>query len=147
MSFFTSGFPAHPDRGVYLAGSVRPRIGPSTILVVDHDAAVRDALSLTLSASGFGVLTFPLAGALLGVLPIKRACCLLVEFDLIDMSGTALLDCMNERGFSLPAVLMSARLRPLVFKGTRPANVAVILQKPFGQEALLRCLRYALGKG
>jgi len=127
-------------------GSIRQPIEPPTVLVVDHDEAVRDSLSRTLHSGGFSVLAYGSAKELLGKASIKRDSCLLIEHDLKDMTGIELLARINARLIERPAIIMSARLRPLILEDPRPPSVVAILQKPFGRDALLRCLWHALGR-
>ena len=145
MPYSTHAPPNQATKSLHLADTHRPRFRRGTILIVDHDAAVRDALSFTLGAGGFGVRAFSSASALLSAGSLERDDCLLVEFDLEDMTGIELLTRLNARQVNLPAIIMSARLRPLVLEGPRPPQIAAILQKPFGQEALFRSLMLALG--
>ncbi|MDH3661443.1 MAG: response regulator [Alphaproteobacteria bacterium] len=130
---------------LHLSEQVGSGIKAATIFVVDHDAAVRDALSVTLRSSGFGVRTFGSAGDLLDTLPVTQEGCLLIEFDLQDMTGTDLIVRLHRERIALPAVIMSARLRLPVFERPYPSAITAILQKPFGQDELLQCLRRALG--
>lgn len=146
MPHFVHDPPDQAHAALHLTDAHRPRLQRGTILVVDHDAAVRDALSFTLNAGGYGVRAFGSAGALLRASSIEQDGCLLVEFDLQDMTGIELLARLNTRQVDLPAIIMSARLRPLVLDGPRSPHVAAILQKPFGQDALFRSLQRALGK-
>lgn len=121
----------------------RPDLATARIIIVDHDAAVRDALSLTLRASGFEVLTYRSGGTLLTTRSFEDHACLLIEFDLEDMTGIELLGCLQTQGIALPGIIMSGRLRPLVLDPPKPRNLVTILQKPFGIDALLAGLRQA----
>ncbi len=145
MPYFTHDPPGQTRSALHLADAHHQRLRRGTILIVDHDAAVRDALSFTLNAGGFGVRAFGSAGALLRADAIERDGCLLVEFDLEDMTGIELLAHLNAQQVNLPAIIMSARLRPLVIEEPKPRHVAAILQKPFGQDVLFRSLKQALG--
>lgn len=126
-----------------LAGSTTPSVGKQTVFVIDHDLAVRDSLSLILRFSGFDVLTFESGAQFIQSLPLARKGCLLVEFDLRDMTGLALIDRLIAERLDLPAIIMSARLRLPVARNRLPADVP-ILQKPFGQDQLLEVLKRAL---
>lgn len=106
---------------------------------------MRDALSVTLRASGFSVAAYDSAGKFLGTLPVRQRGCLLIEFDLLDMTGAELVDRLHGQRNELPAIIMSARLRLPAFQTLRPTAVTTILQKPFGQDELLRSVRGALG--
>ena len=114
------------------------------IHVVDHDAAVRDALSVTLKASGFAVRTYDRTAAFLKALPLKPGGCVLMELDLDDMSAAGLLIELSDGGIMLPVVLMSARLRKPEINGPELTRIDDILQKPFGREELLACLHRML---
>jgi FixJ family two-component response regulator len=116
-----------------------------TVVIVDQDAAVRDALSITLCASGFRVLLFESGSQLLSKRPLPERGCLLVEFDLKDIKGTDLIARLFAEQIELPAVIMSARLRWPFLNERLPSGIVTILQKPFGRDELLESLRLALG--
>ncbi len=119
---------------------------PPTVFVVDHDAAVRDSLSVTLTFSGLDVCSFSSGGAFIQSLPLKRDGCLLVEFDLKDMTGIELIARLSAERVTIPIVIMSARLRLPISKHDLPKDI-VILQKPFGRDQLLDVLQQAFAKG
>lgn len=132
-------------RALYLAHSAVSVATTPTVFVVDHDAAVRDALSVSLHASGFGVLAFGSASHFLKSRPLNRKACLLVELDLKDMAGTDLITHLIAEQAMLPTILMSARLRWPVFQNPLPSDTVTVLQKPFGQTELLKSIRLAIG--
>lgn len=131
------------DPALLLAGSARSDIDKPTVYVVDHDLAVRDSLSLILRFSGFDVLTYPSGERFIKSLPVSRKGCLLVEFDLEDMTGPALIERLTREHCALPAIVMSARLRLPASRIRLPSHVP-ILQKPFGQDQLLEVIRHAM---
>ncbi|MGH1483653.1 MAG: response regulator transcription factor [Geminicoccales bacterium] len=135
----------HPIAGsaLHLAHSARAGSRALTVFIIDHDAAVRDALSISLRTSGFDVLSFSSAGHFLETRPRTRKGCLLVDFDLEDMRGTDLIARLAAERVMLPAIIMSASLRPRILKEPPPSGIVTILQKPFGRDALLTSLRRA----
>ncbi len=137
--------PIQADSKLCLAEQRRLMTKPPTIFVVDHDAAVRDSLSVTLTFSGFKVRGFQSGSAFLQSLPLREDGCLLVEFDLEDMTGMELIARLSDDHVSIPIVIMSARLRLPFPKTEFPKNVA-ILQKPFGRDELLNVLQHALAR-
>lgn len=137
-------FSARADPALYVARPADPE-ARSAIFVIDHDAAVRDALSVILRAHGYAVSTFGSAGEFLDMRPAGRQGCILVEFDLADMSGTALIARLRAQRIHLPTIIMSARLRLPIAEDRLPPGVAALLQKPFGQDELLHGLERALG--
>ncbi|MEM9627536.1 MAG: response regulator [Pseudomonadota bacterium] len=116
-----------------------------TVFIIDHDAAVRDALTISLRTHGFGVLSFRSAESFLDFGAWHQNGCLLVELDLSKMSGTDLIAGLATRHVNLPAIIMSARLRRPFPDHQLPSGVVSILQKPFGQGELLTSLRLAFG--
>ena len=126
---------------LHLSNPAGSRTTPTTIFVIDHDAAVRDALTVTLHSTGFSVITFASAQEFLDSLPVTEKGCLLIEFDLEDMTGADLITRLADKRVDLPTIIMSARLRLPVLADPYPSRIAAILQKPFGQSELLQCLQ------
>ncbi|MGI9449693.1 MAG: response regulator transcription factor [Geminicoccaceae bacterium] len=118
----------------------------ATVFIIDQDLAVRDALSVSLRASGFDVLAYGSAGDFLGMMPASRRGCLLIEFDLVDMTGVELVARLAAQRIEVPAIIMSARLRMPLLGQSCPAGISAILQKPFGQDEMLKCLDRVLGR-
>ena len=58
ITFSTRDPPDPIDRTLHLAATTKDRFEAATIFVVDHDDAVRDALSLTLRSRGFDVQAY-----------------------------------------------------------------------------------------
>lgn len=142
MPAFNSEHPAT----VCFARPIKPVIAMPTVFVIDHDAAVRDALSISLHMRGFRVLSFGKAGDFLKTRPLRRNGCLLVEFDLEDMTGTDLVAHLVTKHIELPTIIMSARLRKPPFVDPLPRGIVGFLQKPFGQDEILTKLRLAIGR-
>ncbi len=137
----------HPFIGSTLFVASPTKVTPQapTVLIIDHDAAVRDALSVLLRTSGFGVLSFESAGHFLDARPRVQRGCLLIEFDLKDMKATELIARLSAERLELPAIIMSARLHNPFLKHPLPQGVTAVLQKPFGRDELIKNLRLTIG--
>jgi len=131
---------------VTLSGKTKCGSNRMTVHVIDHDAAVRDALSVTLQASHFEVRTYRSAGDFLAALPITQQGCVLIELDLTDMNTVDLIKTIGDSEMNLPIILMTARLRKPELSSPEPIRIDGILQKPFGRDELLACLEYSLRK-
>jgi FixJ family two-component response regulator len=116
----------------------------STVFVVDDDDAVRDALALTLVASGFAVAPFRSAREFINGYRSGGRACLIVELDLPEIDGLALLRMLPNAGIDLPVIMTSRRLRLRRLPDGLAAWVG-ILEKPFGRDELLRLIEAALG--
>jgi FixJ family two-component response regulator len=116
----------------------------TTVFVVDDDDAVRDALATTLVASGFAVAPFGSAREFVDGYRRTHPACLIVELDLPDIDGLALLRMLPDAGIDLPVIMTTRRLR----RRRLPDGLAPwvgILEKPFGREELLCLVHAALG--
>jgi two-component system response regulator FixJ len=128
-------------RGRRLPSSASPAGRRRRIVhVVERDPAVIDALAQSLAGGDLEVITYLSGGVLLDAVTILRPGCLLVEFDLPDMSLSELLHRLRDRRIALPTVVMTARLRDPLPRHGRPAEIAGLLQKPFGRAALLAAI-------
>jgi FixJ family two-component response regulator len=115
----------------------------STVFVVDDDDAVRDALATTLAAAGFAVAPFRSARACIDGDRGGGPACLIVELDLPEIDGLALLRMLPDAGIDLPVIMTSRRLRRRRLPDGLAAWVGM-LEKPFGREELLRLIEAAL---
>lgn len=115
------------------------------IYIVEDDEAVRDALTVLLDSIGYTVAAFASARAFLEAYRPGRHGCLLVDLDLPDMDGPELVGILIARQITLPAVLMSGRMRRLRLENQLPLGIVAILEKPFGDGELLQRIELALG--
>jgi FixJ family two-component response regulator len=72
------------------------------VFVVDDDDAIRDAPTATLAAAGFAVAAFGSVRQFLDGFCAASPACLIVELDLPEIDGLALLR-MPDAGIDLPA--------------------------------------------
>jgi FixJ family two-component response regulator len=115
----------------------------SAVFVVDDDEAVRDALATTLAAAGFAVAPFRSASEFIDGYRSGGPACLIVELDLPEIDGLALLRMLPDAGIDLPVIVTSRRLRLRRLPDGLAAWVG-ILEKPFGRDELLRLIDAAL---
>ncbi|MDX1540782.1 MAG: hypothetical protein R3349_05210, partial [Geminicoccaceae bacterium] len=122
-----------PAAGGTSAGSPehsRSRVS-ATVVLLDPDAAVRDAVAAALVAHGTEVRTFAQAAAFEpGALP-SGPLCLVVDRGLPPAGGLAVVRELRAQGIGPAAVLMSDRLDPAL-----EGEVEQLL-KPFGQDELV----------
>lgn len=144
MSFTSAQHPL--ELAAHLARLVEPETAKPTIFVVDHDAAVRDALSISLVGYGYATRTYSSGKEFLRALHPSHRGCLLIEFDLQDMKATDLVASLVTKRIELPAIVMSVRLRKPALADRLPTGIVDFLQKPFGQDEMLARLHRAMGK-
>lgn len=117
------------------------------VFVVDGDAAVCDALTVLLRALGYQVAAFRSVWDFLFALCPTHRGCLVVDLDLPELDGPALVRVVIERQMHLPAVLMTGRLHNRRLARHPPPGVVAILEKPFGPEELVAVVEAALDRG
>lgn len=118
------------------------------IIIVDDDEAVRRALTLLLSAYGWTVAAFASPTALLAEgLPGHGPACIVVDQDMPDMTGIALISTLRRAGHDLPAILVSGGVdgRRQVERAAAALPCTVFLRKPIDADQLLGCISRCLG--
>jgi len=122
---------------------LNPAPAQPVVLVVDADSAVRSALKFSLEVEGFKVYEFRDAAALLAEHDLPANSCLVVESNLPDMSGLALVAQLRGKRHALPAILTSTHPNDLLKSRANAAGVKVI-EKPLLNEDLIEAIRNAL---
>jgi two-component system response regulator FixJ len=113
----------------------------TTIHVINHDPAVRDSLKLLLELCGHRVEAYGSGECYLLDPAPPRAIgrhCILLDLDMPGMGGFEMLEALRGQGSASPVIVITGR-----GNGVRPrieAAGAALLEKPFGQSALLACI-------
>jgi len=79
-----------------------------TVFVVDDDEGMRLSLQRLLETAGLKVETFPDAASFLTTCNPERPGCLLLDIAMPGINGLDLQVILNERGISLPVIIMTA---------------------------------------
>ncbi len=121
--------------------------GDETLLLVEDDEGVREALASTLRTMGYRVTTAEDGVAGLAALETLADDVHLVISDTVmpRMGGVELAQAVAERHPNLPFLLLSGYAKDAVFKNKPRPDHLEFLQKPFGVDTLLRTLRQILG--
>jgi FixJ family two-component response regulator len=121
--------------------------GPSRgeIFVVDDDPAVRDTLSLVLSAAGYQVICFADGAALLSVARTRTPACILLDVHIPGKSGLDILKELHGEDYPAPIFMVSGQ-------GDIPMAVSAIkngaldfIEKPFRGSEIVGRLDEAIG--
>ncbi len=94
----------------------------STIIVVDEDASLRHSLRFSLAAEGFAVRTYATASELLGAADLPDRGCLVVDYNLRDMTGLDLVARLRTRDIGLPAILITTNPSGIVRRRAEQAG-------------------------
>jgi len=108
-----------------------------SVLVIEDDDGMREAIESLLGAAGFETVAYASAEALLAGQAIEDATCVISDLKLPAMSGLELLAALRARGAQAPVILITAHDAPSVREDAARCGVAAFLAKPFQGTALL----------
>lgn len=114
-----------------------------SILLVEDDPAVVNALTFSLELEGFEVRAYANGETLLASLPLPAAGCLVLDYNLPGMDGLNLLERLRASNVELPAILITTNPRGALRAQAALAG-AEIIEKPLLTDALRDSVRCAL---
>ncbi|WP_426206922.1 sigma-54-dependent transcriptional regulator [Pseudomonas sp. TWP3-1] len=118
----------------------------NSVMVVDDESSIRNAVEQWLSLSGFEVQLFSRAEECLAALPAHFAGVIVSDVRMPGLSGLALLAEVQRRDADLPVILLTGHGDvPMAVEAMRDGAYD-FLEKPFSPETLLGSLRRALDK-
>ena len=116
----------------------------ASVIVVDDDDLVREAICAVLEDDGRVVETYPSCEAFLEGFHSDRPACLLIDAYLPAMSGLELLEKLHVDGPSLPAIMITGNADvPMAVKAMK-AGALDFIEKPIGREELFASIERAL---
>lgn len=110
------------------------------IVLVEDDAAVRDAVRFSLEAEGFAVETRDSAESLLAAEIPAATACLIVDFNLGGMSGIEAVEELRRRGVHSPVIMMTT-VPPLILKEWVARTHTALIEKPLLDDVLIGAIR------
>ena len=115
-----------------------------TVLIVDDDDSMREAIERLLNVAGFDTAAYTSAEALLAGGAVERALCIISDIKLPSMSGLDLLTELGVRGARPPVIVTTAYDAPGVRDEAERRGAAAYFAKPFlGTELLAAIDRVA----
>lgn len=124
------------------ANGSRPAVqGEADVFVVDDDPAVRDALSVILTAEGFAVRGFADGRSLVEALRDHRPRCVLLDVNMPGRSGLDVLRAMRDERIEVPVCVMSGQADiPMAVDAMR-CGARDFIEKPVDTSRLVETLR------
>jgi FixJ family two-component response regulator len=108
---------------------------PDVILLVDDDAAVRNALKFSLEMEGFSVRLYPTPEALLAESNLPAVGCLVIAYRMPEIDGLELVERLRNRGVALPVLLISGRVTRSLRDRASGLGIRDVLEKPLSDLA------------
>lgn len=114
------------------------------VIVIEDDPAVRNSLKFALEIEGYAVCIYPDGNRLLEHATLPRGDCLVVDFNLPDMTGLEVISQLRNRGVTVPAILITSTPNRKLLD--RAALVgARVVEKPLLGDALIESIRDITG--
>jgi FixJ family two-component response regulator len=115
-----------------------------TVIVVDDDAAVRNALKFALELEGLNVRTYGSGLEMLAEGVPALDGCLVVDQYMPEMTGIELVDLVHERYPDVRAILITASASEGLRLSAALSGIRRVLEKPLEDGALLEAIQCAL---
>lgn len=121
--------------------------GRGTIWVVDDDDAMRDSLAMLLRAAGHEVERCDSAQAFLDRWQPGSGGCAILDIRMPGMDGLELQRALQDMDAAMPVIFITGHGDVPMAVEAMQRGAAHFLQKPFGDEELLRALERVLATG
>ena len=137
-----SGFP-YPKWGA--AGAHMNELAGLSIVIVDDDEPVRQALVLLAQTFNWIAIAYSSGESFLQALPTLNVQCVLLDLELEGMSGIDVLETLAMNECTIPVLVMTAQLQGHA-SASRVARTRArgILWKPFSDTELLKSVQLAV---
>ena len=122
-----------------------PNNGP-IVAIVDDDKAVGNAIEVLMRSIGLVAQAFSSGEEFLRSPELSRTGCLVVDFNMPNMSGLDLCDNLSLLGVEIPTVLITAYPSDDSRARALRAGIICYLSKPFVESDLLNCVQTALDR-
>jgi FixJ family two-component response regulator len=122
-----------------------PNTGP-IVAIVDDDEAVGNSIEVLLRSIGLVAHAFSSGDEFLRSSELDRTACLVVDFDMPNMTGLDLHKNLSGLGKAIPTVMITAYPSDDIRARALQAGVIRYLTKPFDESELLDCIHAALDR-
>jgi FixJ family two-component response regulator len=116
------------------------------VVIVDDDAAVRDALSVLLEMEGLRVKTFETGEAFLSEAKNLKPCCVLMDVHMPGRSGLDILDALGGAAYHAPVVMISGQGDVPMAVYAMKHGAFDFIEKPFDAPVVLARVKEAMAR-
>jgi two-component system response regulator FixJ len=116
------------------------------VFVIDDDPGLRGALQFALEMEGFAVSAYGSGAECLAETTLPECGCLVVDFNLPDMTGLELIDSLRSRAVQLPAILITSQPSQRLLRRAAEAGLPIV-EKPLLGDGLLEAIRNSVAAG
>lgn len=116
----------------------------TTVLLIDDDADVLEAVARLLRSAGWQTLSFGSAQDFLAAPPFSGIGCIVLDISMPGMTGPQLHDWMREHDITLPVIYLSGQCDVPTSVQAMKCGALDVLQKPADAEVLLQAISAAV---
>ena len=116
------------------------------ISIIDDDTSMRDMLVSLVRSFGYDARAFASAEEFLAADDFEKFTCTITDIHMPGMNGFELKERLDQLNESMPVIMITARTEAHVEDRALSSGAICFLHKPFEAEALVGCLRKALGQ-
>lgn len=117
----------------------------TAIAIIDDDPPALKAVGLLLSQCGYRVQLFTSGESFLSVAAKSEAKCLIVDVQLVDISGIELVRQLQDTGYRFPVIFITGSADSTFEAQARALDCVAYLRKPVHLDDLLGAIAKALG--
>ena len=110
------------------------------VMIVNDDAAMRDAMQFALHLEGAEVCLHETGDGLLSDPSLSASACLVLKYHLPEMDGLEVLRRVRAMGLAMPAILLTSNATPALRAKAAAAGVWLVLEKPIMDGALVNAV-------
>jgi DNA-binding response OmpR family regulator len=112
----------------------------NTILIVDDDVSYVELLQILLEEEGFEVVTAFRGRKALNIMLDKKIDLVLLDYQMPEMDGFEVLDCMNNNGYEtkIPVIMISANYDNDIYDSAFKKGVKYFIHKPLSWDVLIK---------
>ena len=136
--------PAQRSRTLVRTSELAVQNEPRLIAIVDDDDSVREGTKSLIRSMGLAAEAFSSGEDFLRSSQLGGTACLVADVNMPGMSGLDLHRRVATVGKGIPTILITAYPNDSVRARALSAGIICYLIKPFSEEELLRCIRFAL---
>ena len=116
----------------------------TTVLLIDDDADVLEAVARLLRSAGWKTASFGSAQDFLAAPPFSGTGCIVLDISMPGMTGPQLHDWMRDHGITLPVIYLSGHCDVPTSVQAMKCGALDVLQKPADAEVLLQAISAAV---
>lgn len=117
---------------------------PPTVHIIDDDASIRRALERLLRAAGLNCRTFASGDEFFKEVKPNAIGCIVMDISMPGMNGHELQAKLEEKGFCLAVIALSAMDKPETRELARKLGAVTFFRKPVDDQALLDAIYWAM---